>query len=192
MNQPSPYAPSLIHDFAEWVDTHAWSTALHESLWVYPLVESTHVLTLMLFVGMLAMVDLRMLGVAFRDTPVSELTSRLLPWSVAGFVIMVGTGVLLFYAIPVRTAHSVWFRVKVVLLIAAAINAWWFHRRVSKDRERWDAQEKPPLGVRLAAATSLGVWTGVIVAGRMIAYNWFDCDKQPSAFIAWAAGCAAA
>ena len=192
MNQPSLYAPSLIHDFAAWVDTHAWSTALHESLWVYPLVESTHVLTLMLFVGMLAMVDLRMLGVAFRDTPVSELTSRLLPWSVAGFVIMVGTGVLLFYAIPVRTAHSVWFRVKVVLLIAAAINAWWFHRRVSKDRERWDAQEKPPLGVRLAAATSLGVWTGVIVAGRMIAYNWFDCDKQPSAFIAWAAGCAAA
>ena len=192
MNQPSPYAPSLIHDFAAWVDTHAWSTALHESLWVYPLVESTHVLTLMLFVGMLAMVDLRMLGVAFRDTPVSELTSRLLPWSVAGFVIMVVTGVLLFYAIPVRTAHSVWFRVKVVLLIAAAINAWWFHRRVSKDRERWDAQEKPPLGVRLAAATSLGVWTGVIVAGRMIAYNWFDCDKQPSAFIAWAAGCAAA
>ena len=192
MNQPSPYAPSLIHDFAAWVDTHAWSTALHESLWVYPLVESTHVLTLMLFVGMLAMVDLRMLGVAFRDTPVSELTSRLLPWSVAGFVIMVGTGVLLFYAIPVRTAHSVWFRVKIVLLIAAAINAWWFHRRVSKDRERWDAQEKPPLGVRLAAATSLGVWTGVIVAGRMIAYNWFDCDKQPSAFITWAAGCAAA
>ena len=192
MNQLSPYAPSLIHDFAAWIDTHAWSTALHESLWVYPLVESTHVLTLMLFVGMLAMVDLRMLGVAFRDTPVSELTSRLLPWSVAGFVIMVGTGVLLFYAIPVRTAHSVWFRVKVVLLIAAAINAWWFHRRVSKDRERWDAQEKPPLGVRLAAATSLGVWTGVIVAGRMIAYNWFDCDKQPSAFIAWAAGCAAA
>lgn len=192
MNQPSPYAPSLIHDFAAWVDTHAWSTALHESLWVYPLVESTHVLTLMLFVGMLAMVDLRMLGVAFRDTPVSELTSRLLPWSVAGFVIMVGTGVLLFYAIPVRTAHSVWFRVKVVLLIAAAINAWWFHRRVSKDRERWDAQEKPPLGVRLAAATSLGVWTGVIVAGRMIAYNWFDCDKQPSAFVAWAAGCATA
>lgn len=192
MNQPSPYRGSLIHDFAAWLDTHDWSTALHESLWVYPLVESTHVLTLMLFVGMLAMVDLRMLGVAFRATPVSELTSRLLPWSVAGFVVMVGTGVLLFYAIPVRTAHSVWFRVKVVLLIAAAINAWWFHRRVSKDRERWDAQEKPPLGVRLAAATSLGVWSGVIVAGRMIAYNWFDCDKGQSAFVAWIAGCTAA
>ena len=190
MDHSTPYEPSLVHSFAQWVDSHAWSTALHESLWVYPLVESTHVLTVMLFVGMLAMVDLRMLGLAFRETPVSELTSRLLPWSVAGFVIMVTTGVLLFYAIPVRTAHSVWFRVKVVLLIVAGVNAWWFHRRVSRDRERWDRQPKPPAGVRVTAAVSLGLWTGVIVAGRMIAYNWFDCDRPQSAFISWAAGCA--
>ena len=190
MNAPSPYSPSLIHDFATWLDSHAWSTALHESLWVYPLVESTHVLTLMLFVGMLAMVDLRMLGLAFRQTPVSEMTARLLPWSVAGFVISVATGVLLFYAIPVRTAHSVWFRVKVVLLIVAGINAWVFHRRVSRDRERWDSQPKPPLDVRVAAAVSLATWSGVIVAGRMIAYNWFDCDRAQSGFVAWLAGCA--
>ncbi len=187
----SPYEPSPLHAFAEWLDGQAWSTALHESLWVYPLVESTHVLTVMLFVGMLAMVDLRMLGFAFRQTPVSELTSRLLPWSVAGFVIMVTTGLLLFYAIPVRTAHSVWFRFKAMLLIAAAVNAWWFHRRVSRDRERWDGQPQPPLGVRIAAALSMGLWAGVIVAGRMIAYNWFDCERPQSAFVAWAAGCAA-
>jgi len=153
-------------------------------------VESTHVVTITLFVGMLAMVDLRMLGVAFRGTPVSQMTSRLLPWSVAGFVIMVTTGVLLFYAIPIRTAHSVWFRVKVVLLVLAGINAWWFHRRVSRDRERWDNQAKPPTSVRLIAAMSLSVWTGVIVAGRMIAYNWFDCDKPQSEFVVWLAGCA--
>lgn len=163
---------------------------MHESLWVYPLVESTHVLTLVLFVGMLVMVDLRMLGIAFRHTPVSEMTARLLPWSVAGFVIMMVTGFLLFYAIPVRTAHSIWFRVKVILLIVAAINAWWFHRRVSRDRERWDSQPKPPLNVRVTAAISLASWTGVIVAGRMIAYNWFDCERAQSAFVTWAAGCA--
>ena len=190
MNQPSHFRPSLVHDFAAWLDTHAWSTALHESLWVYPLVESTHVLSLMLFVGMLAMVDLRLLGAAFRAMPVSELTSRLLPWAVAGFVVMVATGVLLFYAIPVRTAHSVWFRVKVVLLVAAAVNAWWFHRRVSRDRERWDGQQKPPVPVRVSAGVSLTLWAGVIVAGRMIAYNWFDCDRGQSAFVSWIAGCA--
>ena len=187
----SRYAPSLIHSFAEWIDSHAWSTALHESLWMYPLIESTHVLTVVLFVGLLVMVDLRMLGFAFRETPVSELTRRLLPWSVAGFVIMVATGVLLFYAIPVRTAHSVWFRVKVIFLIAAAINAWWFHRRVSRDRERWDSQPRPPRNVRITAAISLSLWTGVIVAGRMIAYNWFDCERPQPAFVTWAAGCAA-
>lgn len=190
MRHTSPYEPSPLHSFAQWLDTHAWSTALHESIWTYPLVESTHVLTLMLFVGMLAMVDLRLLGFAFKATPVSQLTSRLLPWSVAGFVIMVVTGFLLFYAIPVRTTHSVWFRAKVVLLIAAGVNAWMFHKRVSRDRQRWDSQAKPPLGVRVTAACSLGIWSGVIIFGRMIAYNWFDCDRPQPAFVTWAAGCA--
>ena len=190
MNNDSPYAPSALHRFAEWLDTHAWSTALHESLWAYPLINSTHVLTVMLFVGLLLMVDLRLLGVAFRQMPVSELTSRLLPWSVAGFVVMSISGVLLFYAIPVRTTHSVWFRVKVVLLVIGGVNAWLFHRRVSRDRERWDSQPKPPAGVRATAAVSLCTWAAVIVMGRMIAYNWFDCDRSQSGFVAWAAGCA--
>ena len=190
MDRESPYAPSPLHSFAEWLDGHAWSTALHESLLAYPLLNSTHVLTVMLFVGLLLMVDLRMLGVAFKETPVSELTSRLLPWTVVGFVVMFVSGLLLFYAIPVRTAHSVWFRVKVALLFVGAINAWVFHRRVSKDRDRWDSQPKPPMGVRITAAVSLLTWASVIVMGRMIAYNWFDCDRVQSAFIVWAAGCA--
>ena len=178
-----------MRSFVEWLDTHAWSTALHESLWMYPLIESTHVLTVMLFVGMLAMVDLRLVGFAFRNVAVSHLTGRLLPWSVAGFVIMIATGVLLFYAIPVRTYESVWFRVKVVLLIAGGINAWWFHRRVQRDRTYWDNNPKPPTAVRVAGATSLAVWAGVIICGRMIAYNWFDCDRDPSPFVVWMAGC---
>ena len=190
MRHASPYDPSPLHSFAEWLDSHAWSTALHESIWVYTLAESTHVLTLMLFVGMLAMVDLRLLGFAFKDTPVSELTSRLLPWSVAGFAIMIVTGVLLFYANPVHFTHSLWFRVKVILLIAAGVNAWLFHKRVSRDRERWDGQPKPPAGVRVTAALSLGIWSGVIIVGRMIAYNWFDCDRPQPVFVVWAAGCA--
>lgn len=178
-----------MRSFVEWLDTHAWSTALHESLWMYPLIESTHVLTVMLFVGMLAMVDLRLVGLAFRNVAVSHLTGRLLPWSVAGFVIMIGTGLLLFYAIPVRTYESVWFRVKVVLLIAGGINAWWFHRRVQRDRTFWDNHAKPPTAVRVAGGVSLAIWAGVIVCGRMIAYNWFDCDRDPSPLVMWMAGC---
>ena len=190
MQTESPYAPSPLRAFAEWLDGHAWSTALHESLWMYPLVNSTHVLSVTLFVGLLMMVDLRMLGFAFRETPVSTLTSRLLPWSVAGFVVMAISGVLLFYAIPVRTTHSVWFRAKVALLIVGGVNAWFFHRRVSRDRDRWDGLPKPPAGVRVTAAISLCTWAAVIVMGRMIAYNWFDCDRAQGAVAAWLAGCA--
>ena len=186
----SRYEPSLVHSFAEWLDSHAWSTALHESLWVWPLVESTHVLAVALFVGVLVMVDLRLLGFAFKDTPVSVMTGRVLPWSVGGFCVMVVSGLLLFYANPVDYTHNVWFRLKVVLLVIAAVNAWMFHRRVSRDRERWDSRPRPPLAVRLVSATSVSVWAGVILAGRMIAYNWFECGPDQSAFIIWAAGCA--
>ncbi|TVS08302.1 MAG: hypothetical protein EA417_23065 [Gammaproteobacteria bacterium] len=176
--------------FVEWLAGTQGSIALVESLHMYPLIETTHVLTLMLFLGTLAIVDLRLLGVMFNRVPVSEVTARVLPFTVTGFTLMIITGLLLFYAIPVRTFESVWFRMKVILMVAAGINAWLFHRRVKRDRALWDGWQRPPLGVRLSAGTSLGLWAGVIVTGRMIAYNWFDCDRQPqSDFINWAAGC---
>ncbi len=176
--------------FVEWLAGTQGSIALVESLHMYPLIETTHVLTLMLFLGTLAIVDLRLLGALFTRVPVSEVTARVLPFTVAGFALMIITGLLLFYAIPVRTYESIWFRIKVILMVAAGINAWLFHRRVKRDRALWDGWERPPLGARLSAGTSLGLWAGVIVTGRMIAYNWFDCDRQPQPdFINWAAGC---
>lgn len=175
--------------FAEWLDTHAWSTALHESFYMYPWIESTHVLTLMLFAGTLIVVDLRLLGVAFRDVPVSEMTGRMLPWTVAGFVIMVMTGMLLFYAIPVRTYQSLWFRIKVVLLVIAGVNAWMMHRKIMDNRDAWGSTPVPPKGARVSAALSLATWAGVIVTGRFIAYNWFDCDRPQPDWVVLLAGC---
>jgi hypothetical protein len=114
-----------------------------------------------------------------------------LPWTVAGFVLMMATGLLLFYAIPMRTWHSVWFRAKLVLMVLAALNVWVFHRRVERDRAKWDASPAPPLGARLSAVVSLTAWIAVIVMGRMIAYNWFDCDKPQPPFVSSVAGCSA-
>jgi len=182
----------VLREFALWLDTHAWSTALHESLFAYPIIESTHVLTLCLFVGTLCIVDLRLLGVGFTNVPVSEVMRRMLPWTVVGFVVMFFTGLALFYAIPERSYHSLWFRIKVILLIIAGVNAWWMHKRVARDRAAWDEVVKPPRGARISAGISLFMWAGVIVTGRMIAYNWFDCDRQPqAAFVNWAAECSA-
>jgi hypothetical protein len=176
--------------FMEWLASTPWSVALHESLYVYPLVESAHVLTLGLFVGLAVMLDLRLLGLTMRRVPVSEMIARLLPWEKAGFTVMVITGVLLFYAIPVRTYQSIFFRAKVIMLVLAGLNVWLFHSRVERRVADWDLAPVTPVAARVAAMASLLLWAGIIIAGRMIAYNWFDCDIQPqSAFVNWAAGC---
>jgi uncharacterized membrane protein len=91
---------------------------------MYNWVESTHVLTLMVSLGMLFLIDLRMLGYAFPDVPASKIADRLFVPMIIGFVIMFITGILLFYAVPVRSAQSLWFRIKMVLLIACAVNAF--------------------------------------------------------------------
>jgi len=163
--------------FCQWLEGQSWSIALHESIWGYPIVESVHVLTLCLFMGLAVMLDLRLLGVVMSNTPVSEVERRLLPWTIAGFAVMVVSGVLLFYAIPVKTYLNIFFRIKSVLLILAGMNVFIFHTTIDRKKQEWDVAPVPPLRARLAAAVSLTLWSAIIVTGRMIAYNWFD--KQP-------------
>ena len=173
-----------------WLAATPGSIALHESLYLYTWIETAHVLGITLFVGTIAMVDLRLLGVAMRTAPISQMNARILPWTIAGFVLMIATGLALFYAIPVRSFHSLWFRAKLVLMAVAGVNVFLFHARVERDRARWD-QGETPLAARVSALVSLAAWALVIVAGRMIAYNWFDCDKPQPPFIHAVAGCPA-
>lgn len=175
--------------FSQWLATTPGSIALRESLYMYPLVESVHVLTLCLFVGLASVLDLRLMSVMLRRVPVSEVARRLLPWMGAGFAIMVVTGVLLFYALPVRSYHSVWFRTKICLLLLAGLNAWVFHARIWRSVADWDLNPVTPKAARVAGTLSLLLWAGIIVTGRMIAYNWFDCDKPQPPFVLWVAGC---
>jgi hypothetical protein len=176
--------------FCDWLANTRWSIALHESTWAYSIVESVHVLTLCLFLGMAVMLDLRLLGVMMRRAPVSEVVRQLLPWMVAGFTLMVISGSLLFYAIPVRTYQSIFFRAKVVMLISAGLNVWIFHSTTYRKVSEWERDPVPPKRARVAAGLSLALWAGIVIAGRMIAYNWFDCDRQPQpAIVNWAAGC---
>jgi hypothetical protein len=164
--------------------------ALRESILVYPLVETTHVLTLCVFLGTAVILDLRLLGLTLARVPMSEVERRLGPWTAAGFVVMVITGMLLFYAIPVRTYQSIFFRIKVAALVLAGLNAFVFHSTIDRRIAEWDGDPVPPRAARRAGARSLVLWAIIVVAGRMIAYNWFDCDKQPQRPIVNAlAGC---
>lgn len=171
----------------QWLENTPASIALHEG--PYPLIESVHVLTLCIFVGLAAMLDLRLLGVTLRRVPVSELVQRALPWTIAGFVVMVVSGSLLFYAIPVRSYQSIFFRSKMVMLVLAGLNVWIFHSGVYRRVADWDLRPVAPRAARVAGAVSLILWALIVLSGRMIAYNWFDCYKPQSALVTWLEGC---
>jgi len=182
----------VIRSFLEWLGSTPWSVALLESYYVWPLVELTHVLTLALFVGTAVMMDLRLVGVAFRGVPVSAFTGRLLPWTRIGFAVMVVTGLLLFYSAPLRYYHNLFFRIKAILLVVAGLNVWLFHTGIHRSIGLWDDDFRPPRAARVAGMISLLVWTGVVFSGRLVAYNWFDCDIQPQpAWVNWASACPA-
>lgn len=177
----------MIRDFLVWMATYvgkgpgeydiSWSEALASSLNFWGLLEGTHVLSLMLFAGTIFVVDLRLLGVTFKRTPVSVVSDRVLPLTIFGLLIMIATGVALFYAKPLLYYHNIWFRAKLVFLAIAAINIMIFHFRVQRDMTGWDNLPRPPIKVRASAAISIASWILVIMFGRLIAYDWANCGK---------------
>lgn len=179
----------LVYNFAVMLDDTQWSTMLHESYYMYNWVESTHVLGLMVSLGILFLIDLRMLGYAYTDVPASKLAARLNVPMLIGFVLMFVTGILLFYAVPVRSAQSVWFRIKMVLLVACAVNAYLFHKRMNESVSSWDNDARAPDRIRMGAMLSLVFWSIIVMCGRFIAYDWFDCDRPQAEFIGFIAGC---
>ena len=176
----------LFYDFAVWLDGTEWSTRIHESFYLYNWIETTHVLTLMLSLGLLAVIDLRMLGWALPNVPAARVAQKLQWPMLIGFAVMIVTGILLFYAIPVRSAQSVWLRLKFILLIAAAVNALLFHRNLAA---LGDAFTEVPRALRIGAGLSLAFWAGIVTFGRLIAYDWFDCINEPGGFLGTFAGC---
>ena len=179
----------FIYNIAMWLDDTRWSTMLHESYYMYNWVESTHVLTLMLGLGMLFLIDLRMLGLALPDVPASRIAQRLNLPMLVGFSLMVITGVLLVYAVPVRSAQSVWLRIKMILMLGCLVNAVLFHKQLSAAGATWDRERKAPRNLRIGAMLSLGGWALIVMCGRFIAYDWFDCQYTESGLIDVVAGC---
>jgi Family of unknown function (DUF6644) len=165
----------LLFQFAEWLAGFPASTALRESVWMYPVVESVHVLSLTMFVGTSVLWDMRLMGLLLKEVPITETKQRLMPWMMGGFMLMVASGAVLFFGDPVRFYLNIFFRIKAVLLAMAGLNAYFFHTSPSAHNLLvWDRAPKTPFAARLAGSLSLLLWAGVIVAGRLIAYNWFN------------------
>lgn len=156
--------------FLQWLYGTGFSTTLRESKWAEPIFESVHVLTLTLFLGFSVLLDMRLLGVLLQRRRVSEVLAQLNPWLFAGFTVMIVTGVFLFAGDPVAFYSTIFFRVKMIMLLLAGINVLVFNWTVGRRVEEWDQGASAPLGAKVAAILSLVLWAGIIAAGRGIAY----------------------
>jgi hypothetical protein len=143
--------------------------AIRDSLWLFPLVETVHIIGFSILVGAIIAFDLRILGVSKRIS-VRLLARHLLPWSLAALLLIVPTGVMMFASEATDLVGNGAFVVKMVLLMLAGTNAAAFHLGVFRNAALWDQNAPSPAGAKLHAVASILIWVSVITCGRMIAY----------------------
>jgi hypothetical protein len=159
-----------LASFLQWLHDTAFSVVLRESTWTEPIVETVHVLTLTLFLGFAVLLDLRLLGLAMKRRRVSEVITQLNPWLISGFLVMIVTGVLLFCGDPVSFYSTIFFKIKMLLLVLAGLNVLLFNLTIGRTVDQWDLDPRTPGRAKIAAILSLVFWIAIVAAGRAIAY----------------------
>ena len=157
--------------FMQWLNDTAFSITMRDSTWAEPVVETIHVLTLTLFLGFTVLLDLRLLGVSMHRRKVSDVVEELNPWLMGGFLVMIVTGVLLFCGDPVAFYNSIFFKVKMLMLLLAGLNVWLFNATVGRKMAEWEIDAETPGRAKAAAVVSLVLWVAIVAAGRAIAYS---------------------
>lgn len=157
-------------EFCQWLDQTSVGTAIRQSLWLFPAIETIHLLGMAALVGTVGVLDLRLLGWAARQQRVSRLAARLIPWAWIGFCVQVITGVLLFSSEAVKIYGNPAFRLKMLLLFVAGVQALIFQTTVSQKLPSWDERPSLPLAAKLIGLSSILLWVGIVTAGRFIGF----------------------
>ena len=160
-----------VDSMLEWLQGTGVAIQIRDGLYTFPVLESIHVVGLALVFGTIAILDLRLLGVASTNRAVSRIMADLLKWTWAAFAVTAVTGGLMFSTNALVYFHNTWFRAKMILLVLAAVNMAVFELTARKTMPQWDAQRSAPPVARAVATISLIIWVGVIVAGRVIGFT---------------------
>jgi hypothetical protein len=155
-------------EFLAWLETTAIANAIRTIPWIYPTLETAHYIGLALLVGGILLTDLRLLGFA-AGLPLRSMLG-LLRFVWIGFAINLASGTLIFIYGALQFSGNPAFRVKMVLMLLAGINALIFTRAAAGAGERWIASGHVPAAIKLVATASVILWLGVVTAGRWMAY----------------------
>ncbi|WP_218835580.1 DUF6644 family protein [Streptomyces sp. SA15] len=154
-----------------WLEDSWFSEVVRGTAYLYPVLESVHIIGIALLIGPAAAFDLRLLGLGRRTLRVTTAAHHLLRLSHLGFVIAAVTGVAMFVpgaGLIADRGSAPW---KLGLILLAGLNILIFHRRTYRNVADWDMEQPTPVAARLAAIVSLTSWSGVTIAGRLLAYT---------------------
>ena len=157
----------------EWIENTPIAQAIAESAYLFPLIESIHVLAITFVVGSIAMGDLRLMGFAGRNQRPARIAADVLPWTWAAFIVAAIAGSLLFASQAEKYFGNTAFRAKFVLIALAGINMLVFQFITGRDIDSWPEGAKTPVKAKIAGAISLSLWVGVVACGRWIGFTMF-------------------
>ncbi|MDY6947690.1 MAG: DUF6644 family protein [Pseudomonadota bacterium] len=162
---------SAFDGFLEQLSNMPFALAISGGAYWFPILETVHVLAIALVVGTIAIVDLRLLGVAAHRGSADRLIAELLPYTWVAFVLAVIAGALLFASNAPTYAHNLAFQLKAGLIVLAGLNMAAFHLTTYRRIAHWDEAQSPPTAARVAGATSLCLWVVVVFLGRWVGFT---------------------
>ena len=152
--------------FFRWCD-HTWiGVTIRDSRFLFPIIETFHLLALALLLATIFVVALRLFGFAMRSLPVGRIARPLAPWTLGSLAVMLTSGILLFLSEALKCYDSGPFRVKMSLLFPAIVFQFTIYRKVTTGDEAGITR----LRSSLVASVSLMLWFGVGLAGRAIGF----------------------
>ena len=155
--------PMLPVEWFQAIELSWLGQLVRTSLWLFPVIEATHLLGLSALGGAVLLVDLRLWGVAMADQPVATIVRGAHRWLVGSAVLMLSTGTLLFMSEAVKCYHNQAFWVKMVTIPVALTFTFAVRERLaSRDGMHTGWQS------RLLATVNMGLWFTVAAAGRWI------------------------
>jgi len=162
-----------ITDLMHWVETTPLAIFVSQSTFGFSAIDMFHIAAIAVVFGMIAVLDLRLVGVAFTDYAVTDLSRQVLPWTWAAFAVAAITGVLMFTGQAVKYAANFAFLVKIGLIAIAGLNVLVFHFITYRGVAKWDRGTAVPWSAKLAGGLSMVIWIAVAAYGRFTAYYMY-------------------
>jgi len=170
--------------FAQWLEMTPVSVTIKSVVWIIPMVQSVHILTIGIVFVSLLMIALRVLGWAAMDLPFIAVVNRFAPWIRNGLIVLAITGVTLVIGEPIRELMSLSFWLKMTLLAIGVSSALLFNRSLAPARGAGLREPQFSAAAKSAAMATVVLWLAIIFLGRAIAYDvevWGSLSLSPRA-----------